>query len=122
VVGDIEDEHDDEIVAMVVPDGKGGFLADARADLDEVAETIGADLKNGHNVDDVDTLGGLIFNLTGRVPVRGELVPAASGFEFEVLDADPRRIKRLRITRRPAGWRADLRRRPKATGEQASAG
>ncbi len=111
VVGDIEDEHDNETGPMVVPDTNGGFLADARADLDEVSEVIGSDLRNGQGSEDIETIGGLIFGLIGRIPVRGELIGAPGGFEFEILDADPRRIKKLRITRRPAGRRTDLRRR-----------
>jgi len=103
VVGDIEDEHDTEARPMIVPDGDGVFLADARADLDDVAATIGADLAPGEEGEDVDTIGGLVFSLLGRIPVRGELVTAPGGFEFEILDADPRRVKRLRVYRRPNG-------------------
>lgn len=103
VVGDIEDEHDTEARPMIVPHGEGVFLADARADLDEVAEAIGSDLAPGEEGEDVDTIGGLVFSLLGRIPVRGELVAAPNGFEFEILDADARRIKRLRIYRRPSG-------------------
>ncbi len=110
VVGDIEDEHDDETGPMIVPDKDGGFLADARADLEEVAEVVGTDFAAGEHGEDVDTIGGLVFALVGRIPVRGELVPAPGGYEFEVLDADPRRIKRLRICKRPAGPREPRRR------------
>ncbi|MHA1554092.1 MAG: hemolysin family protein [Alphaproteobacteria bacterium] len=121
VVGDIVDEHDDETVAMVVPDGEGGFLADARADLEEVSEIVGVDLTPGNGGEDVDTIGGLIFGLLGRVPVRGELVAAPAGYEFEILDADPRRIKRLRINQRPAGWRSETRGRTRPPQETDSA-
>jgi CBS domain containing-hemolysin-like protein len=110
VVGDIEDESDEDSGPTVVPDGKGGFLADARADLDELAAVIGENLAGGDSGEDVDTVGGLIFNLIGRIPVRGELITTPSGYEFEILDADPRRIKRLRIYRRPA---QEQRRRPR---------
>ena len=110
VVGDIEDEHDDDTGPMIVPDKDGGFLADARADLEEVAEVVGTDFAAGEHGEDVDTIGGLVFALVGRIPVRGELVPAPGGYEFEVLDADPRRIKRLRISKRPAGPREPRRR------------
>lgn len=103
VVGDIEDEHDTEARPMIVPHGEQGFLADARADLDEVAAAIGADLAPVEEAEDVDTIGGLIFTLLGRIPVRGELVAGPGDFEFEILDADARRIKRLRIYRRPPG-------------------
>jgi len=114
IVGDIEDESDEDAGPMIVPDGKGGFLADARADLDELAAAIGEDLAGGDSGEDVDTIGGLIFNLIGRIPVRGELVATPSGYEFEILDADPRRIKRLRIYRRPP---AEQRRRPRPAPE-----
>jgi CBS domain containing-hemolysin-like protein len=110
VVGDIEDEHDDDSGPMIVPDKDGGFMADARADLDEVASVIGADFSAGEVGDEVDTLGGLVFALVGRIPVRGELVSGPGGYEFEILDADPRRIKRVRISRRPADPRAERRR------------
>jgi CBS domain containing-hemolysin-like protein len=119
VVGDIEDEHDDESGAMIVPDGEGLFLADARADLDEVAAAIGADFIRGEEGEDVDTIGGLVVSLLGRVPVRGELVAVPGGFEIEILDADPRRIKRLRIRRQGDGApaRVEVRRRQKSQGE-----
>jgi CBS domain containing-hemolysin-like protein len=112
VVGEIEDEHDDDVGPMIVPDKDGGFLADARADLDEVAEVVGTDFDAGEHGEDVDTIGGLVYALVGRIPVRGELVSAPGGYEFEILDADPRRIKRLRISKRPAGTREARRRRP----------
>ena len=112
VVGDIEDEHDSRATPMIVPDGDGVFLADARADLDDVSEAIGVDLAPGDEAEDVDTLGGLVFSLLGRIPVRGELVAGPAGVEFEILDADPRRLKRLRLYRRPDGSKAD-RRRPR---------
>jgi CBS domain containing-hemolysin-like protein len=114
IVGDIEDEYDEEAGPTVVPDGNGGFLADARADLDELAAAIGTDLAAGEHGEDVDTIGGLVFSLVGRIPVRGELVSAPGGYEFEILDADPRRIKRVRIHRRPAA--AEPRRRPRPSG------
>jgi CBS domain containing-hemolysin-like protein len=103
VVGDIEDEHDEAADAMIVPDGEGGLLADARADLDDVAAAIGVDLASLEKNDDVDTIGGLVQNLIGRIPVRGELITLPGGFELEVLDVDPRRIKRLKIHRRDDG-------------------
>jgi CBS domain containing-hemolysin-like protein len=109
IVGEIEDESDEDAGPMIVADGKGGFLADARADLDEVTAAIGEDLAAGESNEDVDTIGGLVFNLLGRIPVRGELIAAPNGYEIEVLDADPRRLKKLRIYRRPAEQR---RRRP----------
>jgi CBS domain containing-hemolysin-like protein len=116
IVGDIEDEHD-ESGPMIVPDGDGGFVADARADLDEVAKAIGSDLAAGEDGEDVDTIGGLVFNLLGRIPVRGELVAVPGDFEIEILDADPRRIKRLRIHKRSEAQRQELRRRPRPPQE-----
>ena len=118
IVGDIEDEYDDETGPMIVPDSSGGFLANARADLDELANVIGTDLAAGEHGEDVDTIGGLIFSLVGRIPVRGELVSAPAGYEFEILDADPRRIKRVRIYRRPAA--PEHRRRTRPSPESAS--
>ncbi len=121
VVGDIEDEHDDQAGPMIVPDGDGTFLADARADLDEVAEAMGADFSRNEDDEDIDTIGGLVFSLIGRIPVRGELISAPDGLEFEILDADPRRIKRLRIYRRAAGeGRSEPRRRMRAPTDPAA--
>ena len=122
VVGDIEDEHDDDNGPMIVPDKDGGFLADARADLDEVKQVVGVDFAAGEDGEDVDTIGGLVFALVGRIPVRGELVSAPEGYEFEILDADPRRIKRLRISKRPAGPREPRRRHRSAAESGPAAG
>ena len=101
VVGDIEDEHD-ETEHMLVREEGGAVLADARASLEEVSEALGVDLALSDESDDVDTLGGLIVASVGRVPERGELLAGPEGLEFEVVDADPRRLKRVRIRRRPA--------------------
>jgi CBS domain containing-hemolysin-like protein len=106
---------------MIVPDKDGAFLADARADLEEVAAVLGVDLATGEHGDEVDTIGGLVFALVGRIPVRGELVAGPEGYEFEVLDADPRRIKRLRILRRVADPRAERRRQRQETEPGAAA-
>ena len=97
VVGDIEDEHDEPEHAIVPEEGTGTFLADARASLAEVSEAVGQDLVAVAASDEVDTLGGLIVTSVGRVPSRGELIAGPGGLEFEVLDADPRRLKRVRI-------------------------
>jgi CBS domain containing-hemolysin-like protein len=99
IVGDIADEHDEHESATVQPQPDGSFLADARASLEEVTETIGSEFDVGAMVDDVDTLGGYLVTTVGRVPVRGELVQGPGGFEIEVLDADPRRVKRVKIHR-----------------------
>jgi CBS domain containing-hemolysin-like protein len=106
VVGDIEDEHD-ETEHMIVPEEGGTYLADARASLEEVSEALGEDLGLAVAHDEVDTLGGFIVTRVGRVPTRGELVAGPGEMEFEVLDADPRRLKRVRIRRKPAGGGAD---------------
>lgn len=114
VVGNIEDEHDDD-EAMITRVSDDVFIADARAELEELAETIGSDFDIREQLEDADTLGGLIFGSLGRIPVRGEVVQALPGFEFHVLDADPRRVKRVRITRkRPPAQR---RRQAKPGGE-----
>jgi len=109
VVGDIEDEHDDD-EPMIVKSGEGVYIVDGRAEIEDVAETIGDSFEVGEH-EDVDTIGGMIFNTLGRVPARGEVVQPVPGFEFHVLDADPRRVKRVRIV---AGKAADrCRRQPR---------
>lgn len=96
VVGDIEDEHDEEETLVTrAPDGS--FVVDARAEIEDVARLIGEDFAAGEHGDYVDTIGGMIFNTLGRVPVRGEVVQPIPGFEFHVLDADRRRVRRVRI-------------------------
>ena len=98
VVGDIEDEHDED-EPLITQTGDGVFVVDAKAEIDDVAKLIGEDFAAGEHGEYVDTIGGLIFNALGRVPARGEVVQAMPGFEFHVLDADPRRVKRVRIVR-----------------------
>ncbi|MDQ0472365.1 hemolysin family protein [Labrys wisconsinensis] len=97
VIGDIEDEHDEDEGDMIVAAGPGLFNADARADLDDVAAAIGMDMQAEEIEADVDTLGGWLVTLAGRVPVRGEIIQGPGSLEFEILDADPRRVKRVRI-------------------------
>ncbi len=97
VIGEIEDEHDIEEAQPWLREEDGAFLALARAPLDEFEGEIGLDLVDEDEEEEVETLGGLVFLLSGRVPLRGEVVPHPSGVEFEVIDADPRRIKRLRV-------------------------
>ncbi len=96
IVGEIDDEHDDEEAPQVVARGEGVWEADARVDIEDFEDETGADLTL-EDEEDVDTLGGLVFALVGRVPARGEIVKHPSGMEFEVMDADPRRIRRLRV-------------------------
>lgn len=95
IVGDIEDEHDEETAPQLVDLGDGTFEADARTPIEDLEDALGFTLADED--EDVDTLGGLVFTLTGRVPSVGEVVEHPAGFSFEVLDADPRRVKRLRI-------------------------
>lgn len=97
IVGEIEDEHDDEAMPNVIRQPDGSFIADARASLEDVIAVVGASFDVGEAAKTVDTLGGYLVTQVGRVPVRGELVPGPSTFEFEVLDADPRRVKRVKI-------------------------
>ncbi|MCX5513793.1 hypothetical protein C3941_13380 [Kaistia algarum] len=102
VFGEIEDEHDEEEAPQIVREADGSYLADARADLDEFEATVGTRLDLGSEHDDVDTVGGLVFTLLGRIPLAGERVEIPGGLEFEILDSDPRRVKRLRIRRSDA--------------------
>src|ERR1700722_5363672 len=98
IVGDIADEHD-EVAATVKPDGEG-FIADARMDLDDFKAGTGHDFRveDGDDAPDIDSLGGLVVSLLGRVPQRGEIIAHPDGSEFQVLDADPRRVRKLRVT------------------------
>ena len=99
IVGQIEDEHDEPANHPVVKQPDGSYLADARASLEEVTATVGVEFDVGEATEEVDTLGGYLFTQVGRVPVRGEVVPGPGPFEIEVLDADPRRVKRVKIYR-----------------------
>ncbi len=99
IVGEIADEHDEETPPGVVRQADGSFLADARANLEDVTAIVGPEFEVGEVAKEVDTLAGYVVTRTGRVPVRGELVPGPGPFELEILDADPRRLKRLRIYR-----------------------
>ncbi len=99
VIGEIEDEHDLDEDKLWTVEKNGTYLALAKTPLDEFQAEIGVDLTATEDVDaeEIDTLGGLVFVLAGHVPARGEMVPHPDGPEFEVVDADPRRIKRLRV-------------------------
>jgi CBS domain containing-hemolysin-like protein len=97
IVGDIEDEHDVAEAAYIAIDPKLGLVASARTPIKELEEHLGLKLLKPEEEEDIDTLGGLMFALLGRVPVRGELVRHPSGLELEVLDADARRLKKVRI-------------------------
>lgn len=96
IVGDIADEHDDE-ADLIVKTPEGDYIADARAPIDQVESFLEIDLLPDEQDEDADTLGGFVFSMLGRVPVRGELVRHDSGVEFEVLAADARRVQRLKI-------------------------
>jgi magnesium and cobalt transporter len=95
IVGDIADEHDEADV-IVKQDGDG-VIADARMDLDDFKLQTGHDLEVADGDQDIDSLGGLVTSLLGRVPQRGEIVAHPGGYEFQVLEADPRRVRRLRV-------------------------
>ena len=97
VVGEIEDEHDQEDDVYWSLEMPGCYLALAKTPLEAFEAELGQSLTEGLDDEEIDTLGGLLFLLSGRVPTRGEIVPHPSGVEFEVVDADPRRIKRLRV-------------------------
>ncbi len=97
IVGDIEDEHD-EVEEVYISLSKGGdLLASARTPVEDLEQHLGVKFLTAEEDEEIDTLGGLVFTLVGRVPARGEVVRHGSGLEFEVLDADPRRVKRLKI-------------------------
>jgi CBS domain containing-hemolysin-like protein len=114
IVGDIEDEHDVPETPTLIERPDGSIIADARLPIEALEEQHGIALRSAGDEETVDTLGGLVFTLAGRVPKRGEVIVHPDGIEFEVLDADPRRVKRLRIgTRkeRPAARQREARRR-----------
>ncbi len=97
VVGEIEDEHDVAEASNIVDDPKLGLVAQARTPIAELEALLGHKLLSEEEAAEIDTIGGLAFSIVGRVPARGELIKHESGVEFEVLEADPRRIKRLKI-------------------------
>jgi CBS domain containing-hemolysin-like protein len=99
IVGEIADEHDEDELPSVVRQPDGTFIADARAKLEDVIAIVGSDFNVGEAAKEVDTLGGYLVTCAGRLPLRGELIAGPGLFEFEVLDADPRRVTRVRITR-----------------------
>jgi CBS domain containing-hemolysin-like protein len=125
IVGDIEDEHDVAAGPSVVHEGDNVFVADGRASLDSISAAMGIDLGQGEKAEEIATIGGLVAAMAGRVPVRGEIVPGPGELEFEILEADPRRVSRLRI--HPRRGLVELRRRrarskadPVAPGEDRS--
>ena len=102
IVGEIEDEHDEVEEPMIVERDDGSFEADARTEIAEFEAQFNVDLLPDDLDDEIDTLGGLLFSMMGRVPRRGDKVRHDCGLEFEVTEADPRRISRLRVRRVPA--------------------
>jgi len=96
IVGEIEDEHDNTDEPTMIEGPNGTFVADARVTIEMLEQRLG-DIVSDEEREDIDTLGGLVFSLASRVPVRGELISHPSGLEFEIIDADPRRIKSLRL-------------------------
>jgi CBS domain containing-hemolysin-like protein len=127
IVGEIDDEHDSDEPPAIVRQADNSFIADARARLDDARSVIGEDFVTGEAGEEVETLGGYLVTHVGRLPVRGEVISGPGNFEIEVLDADPRRVKRLRIgTRRerpPARTQREGRRReapPEAGQAQAT--
>lgn len=104
VVGDIDDEHDEQGRALVFSRGGGVFDADARASLEDLEASVGEPMTPEDLEEEIDTVGGLVSALAGRVPQRGEVIEHPAGFDFEIVDADPRRVRRVRVreNRRPA--------------------
>jgi magnesium and cobalt transporter len=101
IVGDISDEHDEVQAAMVVERADGAIDVNARLPVEEFESRMGPVLSEDERDADIHTIGGLVFTLAGRVPAKGEVISHPSGIEFRVLDADPRRIRRLRVRRPP---------------------
>jgi len=99
IVGEIADEHDEDELPSVVKQPDGSFVADARASLEDISAAVGVAFNAGEAAADVDTIGGYLMAQVGRLPLRGELIRGPDGFEIEVLDSDPRRIKKVRIHR-----------------------
>ncbi|MDC1288813.1 hemolysin family protein [Amylibacter sp.] len=97
LVGNISDEHDTDDDATWVEVNPGVYICQSRASLEEFEKVLGVDLASDTDDDEIDTLGGLVFMMTGRVPVRGEVISHPSGYDFEVIEADPRKIKKLRV-------------------------
>src|SRR4051794_23213962 len=97
IVGEIDDEHDSDEPPSIIRQGDNAFIADARASLEDARKMIGEEFVTGEAGGEVETLGGYLVAQVGRLPVRGEVIAGPGNFEIEVLDADPRRVKRLRI-------------------------
>lgn len=101
IVGDIEDEHDAQEGPLITVASNGMLEADARASIEELESLLEIDLLPEDEDEEVDSVGGLVFQLAGQIPTRGEIISHSSGLDFEILDADPRKVKKVRIRRRP---------------------
>lgn len=106
IVGDISDEHDEVDAPMITERGEGVLEMDARTEIETFEARMGPVLTDEERGADIDTVGGLVLTLAGRVPARGEIFSHSSGLEFRVLDADARRIRRLRVRRPVDGAKA----------------
>ena len=98
ITGEIEDEHDEKNLPMLIKSSLNTFEASARIEIDELQKVTNVEFLNSYDNDDVDTLGGLIFSITGRVPQRGEIIKHSSCTTFEIKDADPMKIKSVKVT------------------------
>jgi len=98
ITGEIEDEHDEQNMPMLIKTSPNSFEASARVEIEEFEKLSKINFLKDHNNEDVDTLGGLVVAIAGRVPQRGEIIKHESGLTFEINDADPRRIKSIKIT------------------------
>ena len=101
IVGEIEDEHDVTVTPRILIRPDGSLIVDARMDIEDFEKRVGPVLTEEEREEDIDTLGGLVASLAGHVPARGELVEHPSGTVFEIVEADPRRIKRLKVRNLP---------------------
>jgi CBS domain containing-hemolysin-like protein len=115
IVGDIADEHDTDAIPEIRPVEEGLYTADGRVDLADLETVLNVDLLPEDEEEEADTLAGLVFKIAGRVPTRGEIIRHDSGLEFEILDSDPRRVKRVRINAKNVGQAA-----PEAGAEESS--
>lgn len=97
IVGDIADEHDTDEANLIKPGEDGIYTADGRVDIAQLEDLLKTDLLSDEDDEETDTLAGLVFKIAGRVPIRGEIIRHANGLEFEILESDPRRVKKVRI-------------------------
>ena len=98
ITGEIEDEHDEKSLPIIIKSSVNTFEASARVEIEELQNITSINFLSEIENDDIDTLGGLIFSITGRVPQRGEIIKHTSGTTFEIKDADPMKVKSVKIT------------------------